>query len=412
MASVKARATRLLILLFIFASSSTSSSINTNKTPSIPSDKFLKFIYTTAKNGYLSEEHSVVTEDGYILRMFRIVQAKKCHKEKIQTPVLLMHGLVESADLWIETGPETAGLAYLLSDDCFDVWLGNIRGNYYSRRHVTLDPDKDAAFWKFSADEMGLYDIPAMVDYVLNSTGVNKLHYIGYSQGCTTFFVMCSEKPEYSKKVRVMIALAPASRLLNSKSLIFRFGNYHFAIFQKLYELFGVREVFQKGSAVQQFMEKVCNSHPFPEAFCNFVFSAFDSYHPGSVSKETIAKYFRDIPAGTSVQNLAKYGQSLNSEDFMKFDYGTEENLRIYGQEKPPKYNLKAVNVPIVIIVGRNDGVVDEKDIKWLVGKLPNVIDLVQVEDPLWNHQDVHCSRFFKKLLYQKIYEYLLTYSN
>lgn len=36
----------------------------------------------------------------------------------------------------------------MLADKGYDVWLGNTRGNRYSKAHVALDP-KSAEFWKY-----------------------------------------------------------------------------------------------------------------------------------------------------------------------------------------------------------------------------------------------------------------------
>ncbi len=52
------------------------------------------------------------------------------------------------------------------------------RGNAYSRRHVSLTPEQ-TAFWDFSWDEMARGDLPALVDYVLATTGQRQLAYVG-----------------------------------------------------------------------------------------------------------------------------------------------------------------------------------------------------------------------------------------
>ena len=40
--------------------------------------------------------------------------------------------------------------AFMAVDNGYDVWLGNFRGNKYSRAHVNLDPSVDMEDWKFS----------------------------------------------------------------------------------------------------------------------------------------------------------------------------------------------------------------------------------------------------------------------
>lgn len=68
-------------------------------------------------------------------------------------------------------------------------------------------------------DEMGKYDIPANINYVLAKNGQSKLIYMGHSLGSATFFIAMIKHPELKDKIDVMIALSPSSSF-------FRFGNY------------------------------------------------------------------------------------------------------------------------------------------------------------------------------------------
>ena len=84
------------------------------------------------------------------------------------------------------------------------MWLGNYRGNTYSRNHTFLNPDDQSGnkgakssihtlsggFWDFTWDEMAHYDIPAMIEKVLELTGETELFYAGHSMGTTAFMAM------------------------------------------------------------------------------------------------------------------------------------------------------------------------------------------------------------------------------
>lgn len=112
--------------------------------------------------------------------------------------------------------------AYLLADQGYDVWMCNARGNIYSRNHTTLNPDTDSKFWDFSWHEIGIYDIPATVDHILQRTNKNVLYYVGHSQGTTVFYVLTSIKPEYNSKFKAFVHLAPVAFMNHLTSPIFR----------------------------------------------------------------------------------------------------------------------------------------------------------------------------------------------
>ena len=57
------------------------------------------------------------------------------------------------------------------------MWLGNYRGNTYSRNHTFLNPDAlfNHKFWDFTWDEMAKYDLPSELNFVMNHTSKEKV---------------------------------------------------------------------------------------------------------------------------------------------------------------------------------------------------------------------------------------------
>lgn len=96
--------------------------------------------------------HTVVTDDGYILSVWRIpgLIGDSVDSKKMKPPVFLQHGLISSANDWVMHYADVAP-AFVAAREGYDVWLGNSRGNTYSRHHTSYNPDGlfNEKFWAF-----------------------------------------------------------------------------------------------------------------------------------------------------------------------------------------------------------------------------------------------------------------------
>jgi pimeloyl-ACP methyl ester carboxylesterase len=96
--------------------------------------------------------------------------------------VILQHGLFTSGEFQIMHREHS--VAFQLAREGFDIYVGNNRGNRFSDTHTTLS-NKKKEYWNFSWEQMGVYDVPAEIDYILKNTGFDQISYIGHSEGTT-----------------------------------------------------------------------------------------------------------------------------------------------------------------------------------------------------------------------------------
>lgn len=157
-----------------------------------------------------------------------------------------MHGIFSSSADWVVLGRQIS-LAFQLSDAGFDVWLVNVRGNTYSKKHILLSSESNE-FWDFSLDEFGQIDVPTTIDYILNKTKHSSLFYVGYSQGTTILMITLSALPEYNSKIKTAILLAPIVYMKNFPNQLFHGFLFDSAVqvrsFEHLTQLISIEFLF------------------------------------------------------------------------------------------------------------------------------------------------------------------------
>ncbi|OWR48427.1 lipase 1 precursor [Danaus plexippus plexippus] len=319
-----------------------------------------------------------------------------------------MHGLLGSADDFVVAGVES-GLAYQLSRGGYDVWLGNARGNKHSRRHTHLRP-LDSKFWDFTWHEIGVYDLPAMIDYAFEKSGSTTLKYIGHSQGTTSFFVMASERPEYNAKISLMVALSPVAFMSHVRSPIIRLLASEGPLLYTISNGIGINEFLPDNKLVKTLKSLLCSVGVMSEILCNNLLFLIVGFDLEQLNVTNLPVLFGHVPSGSSAKQLAHYGQLIISDEFRKYDYGTHGNLRRYGKTFPPRYNLRRISAPVSLFYSDADWLAHPADVRRLLHELGNVVDVYKIPYKYFNHLDFLFSKDCKILIYERLRKVLQSF--
>ncbi|XP_050352921.1 lipase 3-like [Nymphalis io] len=360
------------------------------------------------QHGYGVEEHIVKTDDGYFLTLFRIQPKDSDSQDEKKRPVvLLMPGILGSADDWLLMGPKKS-LAFILSDAGFDVWLGNTRGNKYARRHASKH-ESHPDFWQFSLDEIALHDLPAMMDYALHTSEQEKLFYVGHSQGNTVFFALAATTPEYREKVAMMFALSPMVYMTKVRSPFIKMIAPNSQFFERLHEQLGHSEFKPSKELVHTVGGNMCEKEIGCKHVCsniNFVMSGVDT---ADMDFELLPSIVAHLPAGTSTRVIKQFGQAVASHEFRKYDYGVKINKKIYGMRQPTKYDMTEVKVPVALYFSEEDWLAHPEDVERLQKELPDVKDFYKVPEKHFNHMDFQFSKKAPEVVYKRLIESMQT---
>lgn len=320
----------------------------------------------------------------------------------------MMHGILGSAADFVALGPNKS-LAYLLADSGYDVWLMNSRGTLYSRYHTKL-PLVSKAYWDFSWHEIGYYDLPSIIDYILDVTASEKVHCIGFSQGTTAYFVLTSTRPEYNEKVALMVAMAPSAFVQLIRSPIARIMIpmvEWLAKFMASHEVYG----WLPASKVLHVLRNAICPLNYPENICSEFMDLLVGPHPEAYDPKVIAVHSGHTPAGGSFNQDVHYAQIARSGLFQQYDFGREGNYRKYGSKDPPTYELERSTAPIALFYGLNDWLVHPRNVENLAKILPRVVAVKPVADKKFNHIDFLLARNVRELVYDEVIQMIEGYS-
>eukprot|EP01006_Ploeotia_vitrea_P020150 TRINITY_DN52398_c0_g1_i1.p2 TRINITY_DN52398_c0_g1~~TRINITY_DN52398_c0_g1_i1.p2 ORF type:complete len:567 (-),score=287.74 TRINITY_DN52398_c0_g1_i1:25-1725(-) len=299
--------------------------------------------------------------------------------------VYIMHGFLQSSECFVSTDNN---LPFMLADAGFDVWLGNCRGNKYSCKHERLSPDS-YEYWDFCIDDVALFDIPAALQYVLDTTKNETLGYVGFSQGTCVAFAAFSANHELSKRVNMFVAMAPAIQLKGfSNTLVDALTRCSPDV---VYLILGKKRLLPMTLFWKDRMSASMFNHTIDKSV-EFLFG-WDS---ANIHEEDKTYHYSHIYSYSSVKSVVHWFQLMNAHRFQRYDdhrWHTDNTGYLL-----PAYPVHQIRCPIAIFHGGRDFL---QDTEQLIRQLPK--DIFIDCEPTYEHMDFMYSRKSLKSVYPKI---------
>ena len=359
--------------------------------------------------GYYAEEHVVQTKDGYLLGLHRLGwrhgeedQRVNAGEGSLQKKVVyLHHGLLMNSEVWVCLTEKERCLPFLLVDQGYDVWLGNNRGNKYSKKSMHHKPTSNE-FWDFSMDEFAFFDIPDSINYILSTTGQPSLSYIGFSQGTAQAFATLSIHPTLNSKVDVFVALAPAMAPPGLASGVV--SSLCKSNPEVLFLLFGRRAILSSTTMWSALL--------YPAIFSWFIDKALSflfNWRMRNIAPHQKLAAYPHLYSFTAAKCVVHWFQIIRNGTFQMYDDEVSTPLSLSSGSKyykVAKFPTRNIKTPIVLVYGGSDSLVD---IKLMLKELPKHTVAKGIQK--YEHLDLLWASDVDKLVFPHVLEALETYA-
>lgn len=365
------------------------------------------FVELCELNGYYAEEHIVQTKDGYLLGLHRLgwrrgeedvkVNVNGGVKKKV---VYLHHGLLMNSDVWVCSTERERCLPFELVEKGYDVWLGNNRGNKYSKKSVHCAPTS-TKFWNFSMDQFAFHDIPDSIAYILSTTNQPSLSYIGFSQGTAQAFATLSIHPTLNEQVDVFIALAPAMSPKGLTSYVV--DSFVKASPDVLFLAFGRRAILGSTPMWQAIL--------YPPIFVRVIDMSLRflfGWTGANITPHQKLASYPHLYSYTSTKSVVHWFQIIRNGVFQMYDDEAPNPVTMNRNKyyKVAKFPTRNIKTPIVLVYGGSDSLVD---INVMLKELPR--HTIAKEIPHYEHLDFLWASSIHKLVFPHVFDALDKYA-
>ena len=368
---------------------------------SVKSEDYKSYI---AKLNLNLEEIQVVTEDRYVNTIWALTSKDAFNRNG--KSIIVQHGLLDSSFTWLIL--EDKSITKLLCEEGYKVYLPNMRGNQFSKSHLDYDTSLNSRYWDFSFDEMAQYDLPSIINLIKKRDGVEKIDYMGHSQGTLIFFLAYMNNPDFMEKnINKFIAVGTVPNVNNAEHFLLEL-----AVKLNIDDLVPVKNFMTFPTELGQVLVPFCSGKA--KNLCHTImrmcFGGFED--TGRVVYDRLGKnIFMHMPGGTSLQNMKHWLQAFDKKKMTKYDYESiVENLIHYGSVTPPIYELskmKNYKIKSLIAVSDADPFCNPLDTLEFLLKIDDqsVIEILSLKD--YNHIDYLWADSAYEDIYPKVLDFL-----
>ncbi|XP_049834079.1 lipase 3-like isoform X1 [Schistocerca gregaria] len=350
--------------------------------------------------GLTCETHAVETDDGYLLTAHRVLVSPGVPR---RGALLAVSGLIGCSDTFLLPFPDTSMLKPL-SDAGYDVMLGNVRGSVYTghRRWSRSQPE----YWRFNLDDMGEYDVEALLALTQRVTGDARPFYLGYSSGGGALYTWLQRRPRAHHVLRGALLWTPSLFYTEPHSTIIKIYNLlPEAIVRALWQV--PEDMLPRSRATADIAWRMCRSGSPLRNFCEALYQFITNAPLDSTEMNRLPAIAAHVSCGMPTTTIAHYLQNIRAKRLQAFDFGPEENLRKYGSEQPPAYHVINSTLPTAFFLGTRDRLVSFEEAMRQIQRIPSNVKKMVVRLEGYDHFHILFDKNVHRLVHEKMLSFM-----